>query len=149
MTELVINAPYLQTYGQRFGAVALTVLGWLLWCYIFFPLVTLSCWLVDNEVCSQWVNLAGGYLNLQQLLSVYLQTIFGLTLLWGGWVLYNMLRQRRGRKAPLSHRVSAEDLCAQFRVEPMELALCQASRYAIVHFDEAGHIIALEPGNHR
>ena len=75
MIELVINAPHLQTFGQRLAAVALNGFGWLLWCYFFFPLVSLGCWFLDYAQCSQWVDLSGGYSHLRGMLLVYAETV--------------------------------------------------------------------------
>lgn len=145
MIELVINEPHLQTHGQRFGTTVLTVSGWLLWSYFFFPLVTLSCWLVDNEVCSQWVNLSGGYLNLQEMLLIYVQTIAALIIGWGLWFFYNTLK-RNAKPAFKQGSVSTSDLCDAFKVKEDELKQCQKSRYAVVHFDQSGHIVGLDCG---
>lgn len=143
MTELVINAPDLQTYPQRLGAAMLTVAGWLLWSYIFFPLVTLSCWLVDNDVCSQWVNIAGGYLQLQSMLSVYLQTVAGLSLLWAAWVAYNHLRTRLQPKPSALAAIGTDELCRAFQVTSEDFARCRESRYAVIAFDAKGRIVSL------
>ncbi|MDD5036461.1 MAG: poly-beta-1,6-N-acetyl-D-glucosamine biosynthesis protein PgaD, partial [Methylococcaceae bacterium] len=69
MTHLVIDAPHLQTWGQRIGAMTVTVIGWLLWCYFFFPLLALACGFLNYPECSQWVNLSGGYPKLRQMMT--------------------------------------------------------------------------------
>lgn len=144
MTELVINAPHLQTGGQRLSAGALTVAGWLLWCYFFFPVITLAGWLMNIEACSQWVNLSGGYLNLQEILGIYGLTVAGMAGLWAGWAFYNTFQWRRERGEKLAPVVGIEGLCQAFGVEAETLSRCQKSRYAVVHFDLHGHIVGLE-----
>lgn len=144
MTELVINAPDLQTFQQRLVATLLTVTGWLLWSYIFFPLVTLTCWLVDNDVCSQWVNFAGGYLQLQRMLDIYLQTIAGLSLLWVIWLSYNVIRRRLRTGGAAPNLLDIEDLCQEFLVPRDDLARCRESRYTTILFDGKGRILSLE-----
>lgn len=146
MTELVINAPHLQTWGQRLGASALNLFGWLLWCYFFFPLVSLACWFMDFSQCSQWVNLSGGYLNLQDMLLVYVETVAAMALVWLVWVAYNLFKRRHRRPPPPPRPVSRGELCEMFKVSKKELKECQESRFAVVHFDQSGHIIGLEKG---
>jgi poly-beta-1,6-N-acetyl-D-glucosamine biosynthesis protein PgaD len=142
--ELVINAPHLQTFRQRLGALALNLFGWLLWSYFLFPLVSLGCWLLDYAQCSQWVNLAGGYLNLQDVILAYAETVAAMILAWVAWAAYNLaLRRRRPKPAP-ARAVSRADLCRAFHVAKQELKECQESRFAVVHFDQTGHIIGLE-----
>lgn len=145
MTELIINAPHLQTWGQRLGAAALNVLGWLLWCYFLFPLVSLACWFMDYAECSQWVNLSGGYLNLQDMLLVSIETVAALTVVWVIWVVYRLARRKR-RQVSVPAPVSREELCLAFQVSAAELEQCQTSRVVVVHFDPSGHIIGLEQG---
>ncbi len=147
MNELVINAPHLQTWGQRLAAGALNLLGWLLWCYFFFPLVSLGCWFLDYDQCSQWVNLSGGYLNLREMLLVYLETVAVMVLVWLLWVAYNLAKRRRRHPARPPQPVSRADLCRTFNVSKKELKECQESRFAVVHFDQSGHIIGLERGS--
>ena len=146
MIELVINAPHLQTHSQRFGAMAISVMGWLLWCYFLFPLATLGCWLLDHRECSQWVNFAGGYLDLQHLLGVYLKAVLVLVQLWLLWVGYNAIKGRmRGRpQNAAKERVTTDELCRTFCVDHDSLTRCQRSPYAVVHYDHQGHIIGLE-----
>lgn len=144
MTELVINAPHLQTGGQRLGAATLSWAGWLLWCYFFFPLVTLAGWALDIEACSQWVNLSGGYLNLQEMLVIYALTVMVMAGLWCGWVFYNEFMSRREHRVKPALAVSVEEVCKVFGVEAEVLVRCRQSRYAVVHFDHHGHIVELE-----
>ena len=146
MIELVINAPHLQTFGQRLAAVALNGFGWLLWCYFFFPLVSLGCWFLDYAQCSQWVDLSGGYSHLRGMLLVYAETVAAMILVWLAWVAYNQARRRRRPPAPPARAVSRGDLCRAFNVSKTELKECQESRFAVVHFDQHGHIIGLEKG---
>ena len=146
MIELVIDAPHLQTAGQRLAAWTLNLFGWLLWCYFFFPLVSLGCWFLDYAECSQWVNLSGGYLNLQQMLLVYVETVAAMILVWLVWVVYNRVKRRRRAPIPMPRPVSRGELCRTFQVLKKELKECQESRFAVVHFDRAGHIIGLEKG---
>ena len=146
MTELVIDAPHLQTWGQRLAAAALNVFGWLLWCYFFFPLASLACWFMDFDQCSQWVNLSGGYLNLQDMLLVYIESVAGLVVVWSAWVAYNLAKRHRRQAPPISSPVSRVELCQSFKVSRTDLQACQESRYVVVHFDQSGHIIGLEKG---
>jgi poly-beta-1,6-N-acetyl-D-glucosamine biosynthesis protein PgaD len=145
VTELVINAPHLQTHGQRFGAGALALFGWMLWCYFLFPLVSLGCWLWNDELCSQWVNMAGGYLNLREMLAVYLHAVAAIGGGWCIWLAYGTLRGLlRRRLAPLPP-VGSAALSQRFGVDHDQLQVCQESRFVAVHYDSRGAIVGLEP----
>jgi poly-beta-1,6-N-acetyl-D-glucosamine biosynthesis protein PgaD len=144
VTELVIDAPHLQTNRQRFGAATLTLFGWLLWCYFLFPLVSLGCWLWNDELCSQWVNMAGGYLNLREMLTFYLHAVAVIAGAWCLWLACSVCRGLlRRHPAPVA-AVAAASPCRGFGVDPGELEACQASRFVTVHFDRHGAIVGLE-----
>ncbi|QSA98454.1 poly-beta-1,6-N-acetyl-D-glucosamine biosynthesis protein PgaD [Methylococcus sp. EFPC2] len=144
MTELVINAPHLQTGRQRLGATAVSAVGWLLWCYLLFPLAALAGWLLNVEACSQWVNLSGGYLNLQEMLAIYGLTVSVMAGIWTCWVSYNAFMSRRDSGAQQATAVSLDDVCAAFGVRADDVMRCRRNRYAVVHFDHHGQIIGLE-----
>lgn len=146
MTELVINAPHLQTHGQRFGAAALALFGWLLWCYFLFPLVSLGCWLWNDELCSQWVNLAGGYLNLREMLGIYLHAVAAIAGGWCIWLAYSSLRGLLRRRPGALPPVATASLCRSFGVEVEQLHACQASRFVAVRYDSHGAIVGLDHG---
>jgi poly-beta-1,6-N-acetyl-D-glucosamine biosynthesis protein PgaD len=148
VTELVINAPHLQTSGQRLGAMGLAVFGWLLWSYFFFPLVSLGCWLVDDNICSQWVNMAGGYLNLLEVLRAYTHAVLGMIAAWIAWLSYDYVCSVNRAIASAPVPVTNLELVNTFKLNAVELAACQSARFAIVHYDGAGHIIGLEPVDH-
>lgn len=145
MTELVINAPHLQTHGQRFGAGTLALFGWMLWCYFLFPLVSLGCWLWNDELCSQWVNMAGGYLNLREMLGVYLHSVAAIGGGWGVWLTYRLLRSLLQRRPAPVVPVDTAALCDSFGVDHDRLQACQASRYVAVRYDSRGAIVGLDP----
>jgi len=146
VTELVINSPHLQTGSQRLGAAALNLLGWLLWCYFFFPLVSLGCWVMDFDQCSQWVNLSGGYLNLRAVLVFYMESVTVLVVVWLAWVAYNQAKRQNRKVLPAFPVVSRGELSSTFNVPQTDLEECQKSAFVVVHFDPNGQIIGLESG---
>lgn len=141
-TEIVINAPDLQSPAQRLSTAILLGMGWLLWAYFAFPFVELCGWFMDIRICSEWVNLSGGYLSLQHLLVLYGLTVAGWLGLWSLWVMYRSLRHRRRRGALPA--VALEPICRDFGVEPAQVAQCRASRVTTVHFDGNGRIVGME-----
>lgn len=141
MTELVIDAPHLQTISQRLGALVVTVVGWLLWGYFFFPLVMLAGWSLDCEACSPWVNLSGGFLNLREWLLIYACTIAAMAGLWSMWALYNAVRSRWVPRFRHKPPVDLAELSQSFGIDAVSLRQCQKSRYAVVHCDDGGRIV--------
>lgn len=146
MTELVINAPHLQTPGQRFSTALLSFSGWLLWGYFFLPLLFLCGWWLGVQICALWVNLCGGYLGLQKLLLLYSGTILGLSAGWAVWIAYDGYSYRSvGRMTRLPARVSTDEMSRFFALSENLLTDCRESQITTVQFDTEGHIIGLTP----
>ena len=147
MTELVIDVPHLQTPGQRLATTLLSLSGWLLWGYLFLPLLFLCGWWLGVQTCSFWVNLCGGYLGLQQLLTLYGCTVVGLTFGWATWVSMDGLhhpKPRRTGNRPAAVVTDAE--LSRFFVLPEQvLGECRRSRITTVEFDRDGKITGLIP----
>lgn len=147
MTQLVIEATHLQSYGQRIIAFILGLAGWLMWAYLLFPLLTLTCWMFNEKLCIVWVNYSGGYPGLREMLIIYGQTVLGLALFWVLWGIYNGVRRElRNRNAkPVGVQpVDVKDLSHFFGVDKNVLARCRHSSYVTVHFGADGKLTALE-----
>jgi len=142
VTELVIEAPDLQSSMQRMCTGVLLGLGWLLWVYFTFPFLELCGWFMDIRICSEWVNLSGGYMSLQHLLGLYALTAVGWLGLWSLWgVCREFVMQPQQGFFPA---VALESLCHNFLVEPEHVLKCRSSRVATVYFDCEGQIVGME-----
>ncbi|MGI9213649.1 MAG: poly-beta-1,6-N-acetyl-D-glucosamine biosynthesis protein PgaD [Methylococcaceae bacterium] len=144
MTELVINAPHLQSTGQRISTVILSFSGWLLWGYCLLPLLILCGWWLGIHICAFWVNLCGGYLGLQKLMFLYLCTVAGSAAGWAAWILYNQLRHpgvHEVRQNPTV--VTSREMSEYFKQSEAVIETCRSSSITTVEFDASGRIIGL------
>jgi biofilm PGA synthesis protein PgaD len=147
VTQLVIESSHLQSRGQRIAAFFLGLAGWLMWAYLLFPLLTLTCWLLKKNVCAVWVNYSGGYPGLRDMLIVYGQTVLALALIWIFWGVYNGVRRElrnRQAKPDALMPLDVKELSQFFNVDKHMLARSRHSAYTTVHFDAEGKLTALE-----
>jgi poly-beta-1,6-N-acetyl-D-glucosamine biosynthesis protein PgaD len=147
VTQLVIESSHLQSPRQRIVAFFLTLIGWLMWAYLLFPLFALTCWLLKKNFCAVWVSYSGGYPELRDMLSVYGQTLIALALLWVFWGVYNGVRRElRNRKAKPEALapLDVKDLSLFFGVDRNVLARSRHSVFVTVHFDRDGRLTGLE-----
>jgi poly-beta-1,6-N-acetyl-D-glucosamine biosynthesis protein PgaD len=147
VTQLVIESSHLQSRGQRVVAFFLTLVGWLMWAYLLFPLFALTCWLLKKNFCAVWVSYSGGYPGLRDMLSVYGQTLLALALVWVFWGVYNGVRRElRNRKAKPETvtPLDVKELSQFFGVDKNMLARSRHSAYTTVHFDADGKLTGLE-----
>jgi biofilm PGA synthesis protein PgaD len=140
VTELVINSPSLQSLQQRYISTILTFVFWVLWIFLWTPLLTLLAWLVGAHlVYFEMFELKGwGEVVREFKIFSICVTLIGLAL--GLWALYNYQRfhgvERRKAFPPLENNQLAEF----FQVDATELSLQQKAQCLTVTFDEHGHI---------
>jgi poly-beta-1,6-N-acetyl-D-glucosamine biosynthesis protein PgaD len=99
MTEddLIIEAPELQSFGQRVSALFVSLCCWSLWIYFLVPLVSLCGWLLGMRSFSSEVRWFGGYKSLIELLQIYALTIFSILMVWLLWTWLSTLLKRATR----------------------------------------------------
>jgi len=133
-----IYRPDLQGRFQRGLFAALSVLGWIIWLYLFIPLITLIGW-------------AFGYHRLDRFVlsspreSVYTLIIYLIVIALAGatlvlWAIYNLIRFRGKERRTQPHNVTEDALAAEFRIETSQLWRLQRSRIARVYCDDSGNI---------
>ena len=143
MIELIIDAPHLQTTPKRWVATILYWVGWLLWGYLLFPLFEIGCWALIVRHCSQWWVMSGGYQNLMEVLSSYLEMVAILALVWITWVGYNSLRFQSTPKIFPSPSITRAELSLMFNVSELALQAAQESCFVVVNYDHQGQIVSL------
>ncbi len=146
MIELVIDAPHLQTPGQRLSTALLSLSGWLLWGYCLLPLLILCGGWLGIHICAFWVNLCGGYAGLLKLMFLYVATITGSACGWAAWIGYDRWRQSsRAGHRPAALPVSSSAMSAYFNQPEPLLDTCRNCSIVTVEFDGEGRITGLIP----
>ena len=141
---LIIDTPSLQSLRQRYGYALLTLLFWILWFYLWIPLISLVAWLLGIELFHREMIVLDGLRGLLDLLGWYGLTIALLGGCYTGWALYNQLRFRGKSRRRSPPPVEPLELAAAFDIEPaLILPLQEAKRIVIVH-DEEGRIRAIK-----
>jgi len=107
--ELIIEDPKLQTTGQKVLYGMLTLVFWMVWIYLWLPLITVAAWAFGVHRFVDFLLVEEGLAALNRVLHFYLIVIavMGGTLL--AWANYNRLRftGRERRKAVPVQRSSA------------------------------------------
>ena len=107
--ELIIEDPKLQTTGQKVLYGMLTLVFWMVWIYLWLPLITVAAWAFGVHRFVDFLLVEEGLAALHRVLHFYLIVIavMGGTLL--AWANYNRLRftGRERRKAVPVQRSSA------------------------------------------
>ena len=75
MKQYIINVPQLQSVSKRLSSFAVSVICWIMWGYLLYPIVTVINWLRGDYDVINEMRWFGGYKSLLELLEIYLGTL--------------------------------------------------------------------------
>ncbi|TVP58053.1 MAG: poly-beta-1,6-N-acetyl-D-glucosamine biosynthesis protein PgaD [Gemmatimonadales bacterium] len=142
-SPLIVDQPELQRRPHRMLYSILTLIAWVIWVYLWLPLVTLLAWYFGLRVFLREIVIP----DPATMLAVGL--VYGLVvLILGGsllvWSRYNVRRfrgkERREEVPPLSDQAVSE----WFAVDPETLARFRSQGSLTVQLDEHGMVQSLE-----
>jgi biofilm PGA synthesis protein PgaD len=140
MSSLVIDSPSLQSLRQKYISSFLTMVFWILWIFLWTPLITLVAWISGMDlVYFQMVELEGGKAVAENFL-IFLEIVAGMGVLYGAWAAYNYLRYGKLNRRTALPPVTNEELGEFFQVDPFRLAEKQDCQCISVRFDVDGNI---------
>ncbi|MDZ7789680.1 MAG: poly-beta-1,6-N-acetyl-D-glucosamine biosynthesis protein PgaD [Xanthomonadales bacterium] len=135
----IIYRPDLQPRGQRVLFSGITLLAWIIWLYLFLPLISLAAWWFGIESFREQVLEPGRSGHLVTL-SVYAVVVAVSALIIIGWSRYNLVRFRRAdRRRPLPP-VTTEMTRERFALEADMLRDAQRARILEIDLDGEGRL---------
>lgn len=141
---LIIESPHWQDVRQRVLYGSLTLAFWLLWSYLWLPLIGFLGWLLGIGVAHHHMIVLEGYRGLSTLLPLYLLIIVSL----GGslitWAQYNLIRFRGTKRRRRSKDVPLEMLATDFAVDATVLSQWLKLRRLVLHHDQHGQLVEVE-----
>lgn len=143
MKQYIINVPQLQSLSKRLSSFAVTVICWVMWGYLLYPIITVINWLRGDYGVINEMRWFGGYKSLLELLEIYVGTLAVLGVVWVAWILLRKLR--RQRILPAAKKMTTDDEIAVFyHVEKEKIACFREQKNVTVFFDADGRIVNLE-----
>ncbi len=140
MNELIIDHPEWQTPKQRYVIGMVTLGFWMVWIYLWIPLLSLLAWVFGFQVFERHMIELKGYQGLFDLLGVYAIVVFllgGSLLAWAG---YNIRRYGGENRRSVKPVVTLEEQARTSNVASSDLERWQKSQMIVI---EHGHIRAL------
>jgi biofilm PGA synthesis protein PgaD len=140
----IIDRADLQTPQQRTVYGVLTLLFWLVWAYLWLPLLALVAWAVGLEQAYEYMIVLGGYEEVLGLLGIYTVIIMIMGGSLVGWAAYNILRygsraQRSGNQPP-----TLEEVARYFRQGPQAVESWRRAQRLQISHDEKGAIARVD-----
>lgn len=137
---LIIENPGLQTLRQRYAYAALTLIFWVVWFYLWMPIITLFAWLFGADRFYETMIAHSGIDMLAGLLGLYGLVILSMGAILGGWAWYNRLLVRGRDKRRNSAPADPAELDVFFGVSPEQSDIARRARQVVIEHDESGGI---------
>lgn len=137
---LIIERPDLQPRSQRLVSMLLTVFFWVLWAYLWMPLLALLGWALGVTLYYEEMIMRDGHRILFEVLPWYAAAV---ALLGGSlvaWAMYNYYRFRGRERRSAGAPVSVAEVAAYAGVHPVDLARWRHARLLHVTHDPDGRI---------
>ena len=135
----IIYRPDLQPRSRRVMFSGVTLLAWLIWFYLFVPLLSLGAWWFGIDAFREYMLLPGARDYLLTLTG-YAIVIAITFLIIFGWSRYNQIRfsgpDRRQGQPP----VTADMTARRFHVKPELLVQLQQAKTIDLNFDPTGKL---------
>lgn len=146
-TPLIINCPDLQTLKQKYTYAAITLLFWVIWFYLWLPLLSFFAWVFGIEIFYEHMVVLDGLNSLVDMLGWYalIITLTGVILIL--WSRYNLLRFRKKNQRTQPAPLTPQQLSLFFKIEAKKIEHYQVSRRIIIQHDADGNIKTISTDN--
>lgn len=140
MKQPIINRPDLQKPAQWTIFTAITLLLWLLYFYLWLPLISLAAWYLGFRFFEHYMLDAELHTYMTSL-GWYALVIMLIAIMLVGWSRYNLSRFRdKDRRKPLS-AVSREQVAKRFHLPVERLHVIQHAKVMELHIHPDEHPI--------
>lgn len=140
MKSLIIDTPSLQSLRQKYTYAVLTLLFWLVWFYLWLPLVSLLAWLFGIDVFYEHMIVLEGLKGLLELLGWYAMVIALIGCILVIWSSYNLLRFGGKNKRTHNPPVRLDEIASCYALEPAALVAAREAKTLTIQQDEQGSI---------
>lgn len=144
MKPPIIDVPSLQTLRQRFAYSFLTFLFWVLWIYLWLPLVSLLAWWIGVDLFYQEMIVQYGYQSVLKLARWFSLVVLLAGVLILGWASYNLLRFGKKDRRKAIDVVKKVDMAKAFKIDVKQLGKYHRTKCMIIHHDKRGKIDRIE-----
>jgi len=137
---LIIEKPELQSNVLRYGWSSVTFIFWILYIYLWLPLITLVAWWIGAKLFNLQIVQLKGYTGLIDKLGLFLAIIFLLSVTLIGWAEIERLRFKDKPRRTENQAVTVDGVAKRFNLQEDQLVQLRQKKYIIVHFSDKGLI---------
>ena len=144
MKRIIINRPELQSPLQRITTRGITFVFWVVWIYLWLPLISLVAWWVGIQLFREHMLDNDGYKTLFTDMHQYAIGIAIIAAALIGWARYNLIRFRDKDNRKASVQIDPATQATYFNIEPQKLSQWQVTKRLVIHHDKQGGITEVE-----
>ena len=147
--SLIIERPELQSNAQRYGWSSITFIFWLIYIYLWLPLITLVAWWLGAKLFDLHIIQLHGYTGLVDKLGLYAAIIFIISAVLIGWAKIEHLRFKDKPRRKGSSAVTVREVAKKYNLQESQLIQLRLEKSVVIHFSDEGAIsrIAAISGN--
>jgi biofilm PGA synthesis protein PgaD len=135
----------LQSFMQKSTSTLLAAIGWMIWAYLFVPLLSLIAWWLGYRRFDQYV-IQNDHEFFKQIYTI-LPLVMVLGIIFLLWAFYNLLRFRGKERRGQTPNVTVSEVAHFFEIEAQLLEDAQTCQVSTYYFDESGRIIDINLKN--
>lgn len=145
--DLIIERPDLQGWPLVLGSRLITAAMWVLYVYLWLPLLTLLAWAIGIDAAYGQMVTLGGYQIAADLWLFFAAVILVMGGLLLGWARINFYRFRGPDRRQLPGRTDSAKMAVDFGLAPDRLSALQTSRRAWLdhHPDSSLRHVEVDP----
>jgi biofilm PGA synthesis protein PgaD len=115
---------------------------WLVYSYLWAPLISLVAWLLGFEFAYDVMVRAGGFETLKEVIWFYLIVVAIIFVVVAGWSTINRRRFARHDRRQTIDSVPDTEIAAYFGIRGEQLTLLRESRISQIGVNEEGQIVS-------
>jgi biofilm PGA synthesis protein PgaD len=137
---LIIEKPELQSNIHRYGWGSVTFIFWMIYIYLWLPLITLVAWWFGAKLFNLQMIQLEGYKGLLGNLGLYTIIIVVISLILIGWAELDRMRFKDKLRRLVNNTVTVEEIAKKYNMHEHELTQLRQKKSMLVHFSADGLI---------
>jgi biofilm PGA synthesis protein PgaD len=142
--QILIDSPQLLSRRHRITDAFITGIMWVLYSYLWAPLISLIAWLLGFEFAYDVMVRAGGIETFKEVFWFYLVVVASIFVVIGSWSMINRRRFANRERRKAIEPVSDNEVAAFFGISDEQLRDLRSSRVSQIRLDGEGQIESVE-----
>jgi biofilm PGA synthesis protein PgaD len=137
---LIIDKPELQSNIHRYGWGSVTFVFWMIYIYLWLPLITLVAWWFGAKLFHLHMIQLDGYKGLLGNLGLYAVIIVVISMILIGWAELDRMRFKDKLRRLVNNTVTVGEIAQKYNMHEDDLTQLRQKKSMLVLFSEDGFI---------